>query len=60
VPDLPFFDSIFVLTHVRGHMMSGMAGTLKDLGMGRQEYELHEVWRQGQGADIVLRFFRRR
>lgn len=34
VPDLPFFDSIFVLSHVKGHMMSGMAGAIKNLGMG--------------------------
>jgi uncharacterized protein len=34
VSDLPFFDSIFVLSHVKGHMMSGMAGALKNLGMG--------------------------
>ncbi len=34
VGDLPFFDSIFVLSHVKGHMMSGMAGAIKNLGMG--------------------------
>ncbi len=34
VPDLPFFDALFVLTHVKGHMMSGMGGALKNLSMG--------------------------
>ena len=34
VPDLPFFQSIFVLTHVKGHMMSGMGGAIKNLAMG--------------------------
>lgn len=34
VPDLPFFRSIVVLSHVKGHMLSGMGGALKNLGMG--------------------------
>jgi uncharacterized protein len=34
VPDLPFFDTIFVLSHTKGHMMSGMAGAIKNLAMG--------------------------
>ncbi len=34
VSDIPFFNSIFVLSHVKGHMMSGMGGTIKNLGMG--------------------------
>ncbi len=33
-PDIPFFDSIFVLSHVKGHMLTGMGGALKNLGMG--------------------------
>ncbi len=32
--DIPFFDSIIVLSHVKGHMMSGMGGAIKNLGMG--------------------------
>ena len=34
VSDLAFFDAIFVLTHVKGHMMSGMGGAIKNLAMG--------------------------
>ncbi len=34
VPDLPFFDALFVITHVKGHMMSGLGGAIKNLGMG--------------------------
>ena len=34
VTDLPFFDSIFVLSHLKGHMAAGMGGTIKNLGMG--------------------------
>lgn len=34
VPDLPFFDSLFVLSHVKGHMASGMGGAIKNLSMG--------------------------
>jgi uncharacterized Fe-S center protein len=34
VPDLPFFDSIFVISHTKGHMMSGMGGAVKNLAMG--------------------------
>ncbi len=34
VPDIPFFNSMVVLSHVKGHMLSGMGGALKNLGMG--------------------------
>jgi uncharacterized Fe-S center protein len=34
VTDLPFFDSMFVLSHVKGHMITGMGGAIKNLGMG--------------------------
>lgn len=34
VPDLPFFNSMFVLSHVKGHLLSGMGGALKNLAMG--------------------------
>lgn len=34
VSDLAFFDTIFVLTHVKGHMAAGMGGAIKNLGMG--------------------------
>jgi len=34
VPDLPFFDALVVLSHVKGHMLSGMGGALKNLAMG--------------------------
>jgi len=33
-PDIPFFDSIVVLSHVKGHMMAGFGGAIKNLGMG--------------------------
>ena len=32
--DVFFFDSMVVLTHVKGHKLSGMGGALKNLGMG--------------------------
>ncbi len=34
VSDLPFFDSLCILSHVKGHMLSGMGGAIKNLGMG--------------------------
>lgn len=34
VSDLPFFDSLIVLSHVKGHLASGMAGAIKNLAMG--------------------------
>jgi len=34
VPDIAFFDYMVILTHVKGHMMSGMGGAIKNLGMG--------------------------
>ena len=34
VSDLPFFDSLVVLTHVKGHMAAGLGGTVKNLSMG--------------------------
>ncbi len=34
VPDIPFFTSIVVVSHVKGHLLSGMGGALKNLGMG--------------------------
>ena len=34
VPDLPFFDSLFVLTHVKGHLAAAMGGAIKNLAMG--------------------------
>ncbi len=34
VPDLPFFDALVVLSHVKGHVLSGLGGTLKNLAMG--------------------------
>ncbi len=34
VPDIPFFNSMVVLSHVKGHLLSGMGGALKNLGMG--------------------------
>lgn len=34
VPDLPFFDTLVVLSHVKGHMMAGMGGAIKNLAMG--------------------------
>lgn len=32
--DVFFFDSMIVLSHVKGHSMTGMGGTIKNLGMG--------------------------
>lgn len=32
--DVFYFDSIVVLSHVKGHMMTGMGGAVKNLGMG--------------------------
>lgn len=32
--DIPFFDSIVVLSHVKGHIMAGIGGAVKNLGMG--------------------------
>jgi uncharacterized protein len=32
--DVPFFDSLIVLSHVKGHMMAGMGGAIKNLAMG--------------------------
>ena len=34
VPDIPFFDSLVVLSHVKGHMMAGIGAAIKNLGMG--------------------------
>lgn len=34
VPDIPFFDSLVVLSHVKGHGMAGIGGAIKNLGMG--------------------------
>ncbi len=32
--DIPYFDSIVVLSHVKGHMMAGFGGAIKNMGMG--------------------------
>lgn len=34
VSDIPFFNSMFIITHVKGHMLSAMGGTIKNLAMG--------------------------
>lgn len=32
--DLPFFDSIIVLSHVKGHALAGFGGAIKNMAMG--------------------------
>lgn len=43
--ELPEFDSLVALTHVKGHMLAGLGGTIKNLGMGcasrRGKFALH-------------------
>jgi uncharacterized Fe-S center protein len=34
VTDIPFFDSMLILSHVKGHMVMGIGGAIKNLGMG--------------------------
>ena len=34
VSDLPFFNSMFIVSHVKGHMLSAMGGAIKNLAMG--------------------------
>lgn len=32
--DLQFFDLLIVMTHVTGHLLAGLGGTIKNIGMG--------------------------
>ena len=32
--DIPFFDSMIVLSHVKGHIMAGIGGAIKNMAMG--------------------------
>lgn len=34
VSDIAYFDTIIVLSHVKGHMAAGLGGAIKNLGMG--------------------------
>jgi uncharacterized Fe-S center protein len=34
VSDIPFFNAMFIVSHVKGHMLSAMGGAIKNLGMG--------------------------